>query len=83
MIERYLVFAGYNPYPLGGWDDYMMHFSTKEEASKFAIGLCKPDGNYEWSQVVDLHDATVITHYSDPILNRADNYEEFFGFHGV
>ena len=45
----FAVFAGYNYYPSGGWDDFVGMYPTPEEA--VAAGHAAPG---DWAQVVDL-----------------------------
>lgn len=47
---NYLLFAGYNYYPSGGWDDFVGQYYSKESA----ILAAKDIENKEWFQVVDL-----------------------------
>lgn len=52
MTKRYLVFAGYNYYPIGGWEDFYGAFETVEEAKD---ALLKEKSYYrEWWHIVDL-----------------------------
>ena len=50
-VHRYLVFAGPDYYPAGGWGDFIGNFESKEDALKAA----KLDGSNlrDWSQVID------------------------------
>ena len=50
-MKRYLVFAGYNYYPGGGFWDLRGMFDTLNEASKH-MKKCKQDGR-KWGQIVD------------------------------
>jgi hypothetical protein len=47
IIKRYVVFAGSNFYPRGGWDDFQSSHDSLEEA------LAAPRRG-DWFQVVDL-----------------------------
>lgn len=38
-MKRYLVFAYWAYYPIGGWHDFQDSFDTLEEARKFAESL--------------------------------------------
>ena len=63
-MKRYLLFAGEQYYPHGGWCDFKDSFDSLEEA--FAYGLYKhPDGErrYDWCDVVDTENWTVEHHY--------------------
>jgi len=48
-MKRYLVFAGSNFYPNGGWRDFKAGFDTQDEASDFIMNL---DG-IDWWQIAD------------------------------
>lgn len=52
MILRYLVFAGLNNYPKGGWGDYKFSTNNLEEAEKERDQLLN-NGN-QWSEIIDL-----------------------------
>ena len=47
-LERYLVFAGWNYYPMGGWDDFEGSFATLV-AAETSVG----ESNAEWKQIID------------------------------
>lgn len=63
-MKRYLVFAGKNYYPGGGWSDFRGAFDDLESAAAEAARLVlEPkhdedawgnDGRLEWSHCVDL-----------------------------
>lgn len=48
-MKRFLVFAGDNYYPAGGWGDYVDSYESAEEAHMAAAKQ-----GYDWSHVVDL-----------------------------
>lgn len=48
-MKRYLLFAGFDYYPLGGWDDFKGDFDTKESA----LVYCTSEIHSDWFQVVD------------------------------
>lgn len=48
MIKRYLVFAGLNYYPYGGWSDFVDSFDNVTEAH-----VCALNQKLDWWQVVD------------------------------
>jgi len=50
-MKRFLVFAGANYYPRGGWKDFLDSFDTKEESLVALIGAMK-DGK-DWGQILD------------------------------
>jgi len=52
----FLVFAGDNYYPSGGWDDFRSAHTTEEEANTARDTLAKI---YDWTQVVDLAEELV------------------------
>jgi hypothetical protein len=58
--KRYLLFAGFNYYPCGGWDDFIGSFDTQEEATKAGVSRKANIERYaggcaDWFQVVDSH----------------------------
>lgn len=55
-MKRYLVFAGDQYYPAGGWEDFMGAFVTLEEAQDYYEKLTGTD----WKQLVDLETQTVL-----------------------
>ena len=57
--KRFLVFAGENYYPLGGWKDLVGSFDTLEECETFL--LAQPVGKWEWNEIVDLFDPSLLT----------------------
>lgn len=63
-MKRYIVFAGYNYYPRGGWRDFKDSFKTEAEAIETAKAyvLCSIPGNnrVDWSHIVDLKLQTII-----------------------
>lgn len=46
--RRFLLFAGADYYPSGGWDDYVSAHATEDEAVRAAASLS------DWWHVVDL-----------------------------
>ncbi len=52
MKEKYLLFAGYEYYPMGGWSDFIDEFDSLEAAKIIADE--KPNNilTYDWAQVV-------------------------------
>jgi hypothetical protein len=48
-MKRYLLFAGENYYPKGGWEDFVKDFNTVEEALEY-MAHYKPD---DWFHIVD------------------------------
>jgi hypothetical protein len=53
-IKRFLLFAGDNHYPLGGWSDLKGSFDTYEEAIMQGKYLELNDRNIYWWHVIDL-----------------------------
>ena len=49
--KRYLIFAGADYYPAGGWGDFVGDFDTLEEA----IAKAKTLGS-NWKEIIDLMD---------------------------
>jgi hypothetical protein len=47
-MKRFYLFAGYNYYPAGGWDDFNDSFDSVDEAIK--IGKEHPG---DWYHVID------------------------------
>jgi len=54
LLKRFLLFAGDNYYPRGGWDDFRGSYDSLEEA------LAAPRHNDNWWHVVDSHLGTVV-----------------------
>jgi hypothetical protein len=53
-MKRYLLFAGAQYYPCGGWDDLEGDFDTLEEAREAAKhSPIKLAPEYDWTQIVD------------------------------
>lgn len=57
-MKRYLLFAGVDYYPEGGFNDYVNSYSTYNEALEDAQKLLS-DGN-QWWQIVDTLENTII-----------------------
>lgn len=47
-MNRYLLFAGDNQYPQGGWGDFIGAYISKEEARE------KCSRKYDWAQTIDI-----------------------------
>lgn len=59
-MRRYLLFAGDNYYPLGGWCDFRGSFETPEQAKE---ALLPGDHTYTgmgWAHIVDLESGKVV-----------------------
>jgi hypothetical protein len=54
-MKRYIVFAGYQYYPSGGWRDFCGDFDTKDEAHAHGQDMTwkTRGGNLDWYHVVD------------------------------
>lgn len=56
MLKRFLLFAGPDYYPGGGWDDFRGSFDTRQEAEDY-YNAGGPDKNYpkwDWYHIVDM-----------------------------
>jgi len=60
VVKRFLVFAGYNYYPDGGWDDFVEQYDSSEEAQESVTEHLNPPFNnpkyspkHDWAHVVD------------------------------
>jgi hypothetical protein len=53
-MKRYLVFAGDDYYPCGGWDDFVGSWETIEEVREAMNGRLKiPGDGWQWWHAVD------------------------------
>ena len=50
-MKQYLVFAGSDYYPSGGWKDFKGSFDSIDEAKKFLN--TKELRSYDWFEIVD------------------------------
>ena len=57
-MNNYLLFAGDNYYPSGGWEDFIGSFSTQEEAQD--VGADKIEDEFNWYHVVDLSSGNIV-----------------------
>lgn len=54
-MKRFLLFAGPNYYPSGGWEDFIGAFDTQQEAqAEYDTRSKKKSSDYHWYQIVDL-----------------------------
>jgi hypothetical protein len=60
-LKRFLVFAGDNHYPCGGWEDYKGSAGTKQAAIKLLLSL----RGWEWAHVVDTKTGETVENYYD------------------
>lgn len=56
MTKRFLLFAGENYYPCGGWADFISAFPCMEEAVSAAHKLI----DCNWWHIVDLEEGAVV-----------------------
>jgi hypothetical protein len=56
-MKRYLLFAGDEYYPTGGWGDFISDFDTLEEAKK---DLLSGRFDKDWYQIVDTQNKEVV-----------------------
>lgn len=56
-VKRYVVFAGSNYYPCGGWDDFVDSFATPEEAQ---AEIDKQEHRSCWAYAIDLETGDTI-----------------------
>jgi hypothetical protein len=59
-MKRYLVFAGSNYYPVGGWEDFKCDHDTLEAATAAAWAAGE-----DWQHVVDLEEGKQIDLFRD------------------
>jgi hypothetical protein len=72
-MKRFLLFAGDNYYPEGGWDDFINSFDTLEEV-ELNLGVC------DWFHVVDSTTGEKITPERFAITDKGsvkDFHEEY------
>jgi hypothetical protein len=65
-MGRYLLFAGDEYYPSGGWQDYKGRFDSVKEALKAAASGTKNldfQGTWDWWQIVDLATGKMVMEY--------------------
>lgn len=60
LTKPFLLFAGNNYYPSGGWDDYVDSYSTLEEAK--AVGEDRLKSRADWSHIVDIRVGGVVVY---------------------
>lgn len=59
MNKKYLVFAGHNYYPSGGWDDFISSHSSLDEAIDAAKKEKEMEA-YDWWHVVDFETGSIV-----------------------
>lgn len=64
---KFLVFAGECYYPGGGWDDFVDHYDTKEEAVADARAWETDRGKHAevWWHVVDVKEDKIVSKSDD------------------
>lgn len=63
MNERFLIFAGSNYYPSGGWNDFQGSEDTLLHALRFAANVaCTSSGMCDWWHVVDTTTNEIVEH---------------------
>lgn len=74
-LKRYLLFAGSQYYPSGGWDDLKGSFDTLEEA--VAAGDHVDDlsiRDHDWFQVVDSMTGEIVSGFSSYTRETRGSY---------
>ena len=56
-MKKFLVFAGEDCYPIGGWSDLKGDFESMDKASDFCQEIAPQN---DWIQIADIHSATVL-----------------------
>lgn len=62
-VKRYLLFAGENYYPGGGWDDYVTDADTVEELRDLLKRMGDSDDSshdWDWWQIIDIEEGKVV-----------------------
>lgn len=72
-MNRFLLFVGYNYYPLPGFETFIDSFKTEEEAKSDAQKLLE-NSQKDWFQIVDIFKRTYKT-----IYKTIDQDDNFFG----
>jgi len=52
MLRQFLLFAGANYYPAGGWDDYIDSFDSVEDAKAHVDAQASM--RFDWWHVIDM-----------------------------
>lgn len=76
--KLYILFAGADYYPSGGWRDVVGSFTSVEEAIKVALQreADREYPKYDWWQVVDLDTRAEEVHMSPRIVAEGNNPKE-------
>lgn len=79
-MKRYLLFAGDQYYPGGGWQDYKARFTTRVEALRAAAGGTRNTdlvtGSWDWWQVVDIETGKIVEEGTSSVMRRDPDQEE-------
>jgi hypothetical protein len=59
-MKRFLLFAGYDYYPHGGWNDFKGAFDTIEEAQTAFTKFIQEDSGFTWGHILDTSKVKVI-----------------------
>ena len=59
-VKRFVVFAGFQYYPGGGWEDFIGSCDTLEEARELRRATLEENYQYSWSHIVDLQTGEVV-----------------------
>lgn len=60
MTKRYLLFAGYERYPAGGWRDKKGECATIQEAQKIIAMFGRELPSWGWWHIVDLDTGLIV-----------------------
>lgn len=74
--KRYLLFAGHNYYPLGGFNDFHDSFKSIDSAKKwFGSNHSKISDSYvaHWGQVVDRKTLKIVATFKQGFSGTVDN----------
>lgn len=64
-MKRYLLFAGDNYYPGGGWKDFVDDCDDKKEAELFIKHWSRKSLTGTWAHVVDSHSGKIVKSKDD------------------
>ena len=70
----FLVFAGMEYYPSGGWEDFVGTGNSAEEARK--VAETNSDGSDDWYHIVDAGSGKIVEKGSIKDVTTYDPYEE-------
>lgn len=78
-MGRYLLFAGDEYYPAGGWQDYKGRFDSVKEALKAAAGGTRNldfQGTWDWWQIVDLATGKMVAEGTSEVMPRNPDQDD-------